>query len=71
MKRTIATITGVIGIVLLVIAGCNRKMPTPATETTEPVTQVKAMFRANPQHTGVYYTTGVHQFSELMWKFKT
>jgi len=30
-----------------------------------------AMFRANLQRTGVYDTRGVHQLSELKWKFKT
>ena len=42
----------------------QRKDPQP--ETAQP-----AMFRANPEHTGVYDTQGVHQFSELVWKFET
>lgn len=29
------------------------------------------MLRANPQHTRVYETRGVHKVSELKWKFKT
>src|SRR3954468_24909490 len=30
-----------------------------------------AMFRGNPQHTGVYSAAGSPQFHELKWKFET
>ena len=30
-----------------------------------------AMFRGNPQHTGVYSATGVLKFSKVQWKFHT
>jgi len=29
------------------------------------------MFRVNPQHIGIYQTSGVPQFNELKLKFKT
>jgi hypothetical protein len=29
------------------------------------------MFRANPQHTGDYDTTAVHQFSKIKWQLET
>jgi len=61
MKKTIGTITAVIGIGLILLSGC-----------TKPGDHAKgAMFRANLQRTGVYNTKGVHQLTELKWKFKT
>lgn len=46
----------------------------PGTESAtepEPAPKVKAVFRANLQHIGVYDAKGVHEFSEVKWKFKT
>ena len=61
MKKTIGTITAVIGIGLILLSGC-----------TKPGDHAKgAMFRANLQRTGVYNTKGIHQLTELKWKFKT
>jgi outer membrane protein assembly factor BamB len=48
-----------------------------ASEVTEEVVELvasnntEAMFRSNLQHTGVYETKGVPQFSKLRWKFET
>ena len=61
MKKTIATITAVIVIGLLLLSGCTELEAKPKA----------AMFRANLQRTGVYKTKGVHQLTELKWKFKT
>jgi len=61
MKNTTRTITAVIGIGLLLLSGCTKPGGHP----------MGAMFRANLQRTGVYDTRGVHQLSELKWKFKT
>ena len=62
MKKQIRTITGVVGVVaLLLLSGCSKSEKSPK----------EAMFRANLQRTGVYDTRGVHQLSELKWKFKT
>ena len=33
--------------------------------------QTSAMFRGNPQHTGVYEGTGVPNFTRVKWKFRT
>ena len=61
MKKTIGTITAVIGIGLILLSGC-----------TKPGDHAKgAMFRANLQRTGVYNTKGIYQLTELKWKFKT
>ncbi len=66
MKKQIRTITGVVGVVaLLLLSGCSKSEKSPKEAIKE------AMFRANLQRTGVYDTRGVHQLSELKWKFKT
>ena len=62
MKKLIGTITVGVGVVaLLLLIGCGKLEKSPK----------EAMFRANLQRTGVYDTRGVHQLSELKWKFKT
>lgn len=33
--------------------------------------QNASMFRGNPQHTGIYETTGLPKFSKIKWKFHT
>lgn len=47
-------------VVLFLLSGCIPSKGHPRS----------AMFRANPQHTGVYETRGVHKASQLKWKFK-
>ncbi|MBV1759047.1 MAG: PQQ-binding-like beta-propeller repeat protein [Dethiosulfatibacter sp.] len=37
----------------------------------EPMQKTEAMFRGNLSNTGVYNTKGVHELSELIWKYKT
>jgi eukaryotic-like serine/threonine-protein kinase len=36
-----------------------------------PVSAQDAMFRGNPQHTGVYDAAGIPQFTKIKWKFHT
>jgi outer membrane protein assembly factor BamB len=42
-----------------------------AQNTTSPGDSGTAMFRGNPQHTGVYDSTGVPAFHKIKWKFHT
>lgn len=62
MRRIVRTMAVIAGMALLLLAsGCI-----PSKGPSRP-----AMFRANPQHTGVYETRGVHEAGGLKWKFKT
>lgn len=61
MKKTIETITAVIGIVVLPLSGSIK---------SEDHLKV-AMFRANLYRTSVYDTKGVHQLGGLKWESKT
>jgi len=61
MYKTIGTTIALVFIGLLLISACGELGNQPS----------GAMFRANLQRTGVYYTRGVDQLSELKWKFKT
>jgi outer membrane protein assembly factor BamB len=60
MKKAIALITVVMGIVLFLLLGCTKLKDNPKV----------AMYRANLQRTGVYNTKGIHELGGLKWKFK-
>ncbi len=49
----------------LLLFGCSSQ---PSNQTTR---VAAAMFRGDPQHTGVYTTKAVHQFKEIKWAHKT
>jgi len=61
MNQTRLIVLTMMMFVLFFVAGCHKNE----------VNAKQAIFRANPQHTGVYDARGVPELTKLKWSFKT